>query len=74
MGEFRDNINSKLSKCEEIYESIDNLLEGLNALESVAELQSLFYIRRMGICAKALLQRKRQRNSLKSLKQNIMID
>lgn len=32
MGEFRDNINSKLSKCEEIYESIDNLLEGLERL------------------------------------------
>lgn len=32
MGEFRDNINTQLSRCEEIYESIDNLLEGLEHL------------------------------------------
>ena len=32
MGEFRDNINAQLSKCEEIYISIDNLLEGLEHL------------------------------------------
>lgn len=32
MGEFRDNINAQLSKCEEIYESIDTLLEGLGRL------------------------------------------
>lgn len=32
MGEFRDNISTQLSKCEEIYESIDNLLEGLEHL------------------------------------------
>lgn len=29
MGKFRDDINAQLSKCEEIYKSIDNLLEGL---------------------------------------------
>ena len=32
MGEFRDNIDTQLSKCEKIYESIDNLLEGLEHL------------------------------------------
>lgn len=32
MGKFRDNINAQLSKCEEINESIDSLLEGFERL------------------------------------------
>lgn len=32
MVKFRDNINAQLSTCEEINESIDNLLEGFERL------------------------------------------
>lgn len=32
MGEFRNDINAQLSKCEEIYESIDTLLKGVGRL------------------------------------------
>lgn len=37
MGKFRDNINAQLSKCEEINDSIDNLLEGFEHLRKQDE-------------------------------------
>lgn len=32
MGKFRDNINAKLYKCEDLEQSLDNLLNGIEEL------------------------------------------
>lgn len=82
MGKFRDDINAQLSKCEELYESIDNLLKGLEHLrEHGGTAKFILYPKDGNMCESIITERTAEKfvkvleteyyNILKSIKKEI---
>lgn len=68
MGEFRNNISTQLSKCEEIYESIDNLLEGLERLRAHGGIAKFILYPNDGHMCESLITEKTAEEFVKVLK------